>query len=143
VPSESVNTIVLVLVGFFIGVLLQLAGTFSQPFWDSYRHEGQTFWQQVQANAKAGEEFTSKGPRVGILAMAAVYGMVGVLVATLVWGPLELRWLPLLSSVLAGFWATQVVFALARRRKLEVRKTSFFDQIFSVPPSDSQRTTSP
>jgi hypothetical protein len=76
------------------------------------RREGETMWEAARRHA---EEGARPWPRSEILAVLAVYGLLAVIVLTIVFSGVEMRWLAFAVGTALGAGAIEAVFRHAQR----------------------------
>jgi hypothetical protein len=76
------------------------------------RLEGETMWEAARRHA---HEEARPRPRSAILAALAVYGLLAVIVLTIVFSPVEMRWLAFAVGTAVGAAVVQVFFRLGKR----------------------------
>ena len=136
-----INATVLVLFGLTIGAVLQLhmllSGGLSGDILrrkesSTQREPGRRFdlrrlIRVSQEQAQHGRHAIRTMPRSTMLLMAAFYGLIGVLILFMKYGPFEMSWLLFLCAVLAGFIVMDRVFVWAKAGKIRSEGQSFFD----------------
>jgi hypothetical protein len=122
--SELANTVVMVLFGGLLGAVGRLVAAVMQAVpattVDAKRRSGESLWsftrRVARDQADAGVEAVTLGPRSVPLALLALYGLIGVIAATLVLSPIRLDWVVLLISAVVSAVVTDAIFRWARRQ---------------------------
>jgi hypothetical protein len=134
--EDWANTIVICALGAAIGatasIMLRLTPQSYRDAVHSPTREGESFWQASRRSADEGAQImrTAPGARTAALSL---YALAGVLVLTVWLSPVHLGWWTLLISVAVGWGATEGVFELARRQRLQPGGRSFWNPL---PPSE-------
>ena len=136
-----INGTVLVIFGLTIGAVLQLFMLLSRGFSGEAlrqsisRKQGEKrrkidlrrFIKESQEHAEQSRNAIRTMPRSSKISVAAFYGLIIVLILNVKYGPIEMRWSIFIGSVLAGFFAMDLVFARAKTGKIRAEGRSLFD----------------
>jgi VIT1/CCC1 family predicted Fe2+/Mn2+ transporter len=129
------NTIVICALGGGIGATLSfMIHVAPQSYLEaghSPAREGESYWAAAQRRAEEQREIISSSAeaRPMKLATAAGYGLTGVLVLTAWLSPVHLGWWTLLTSIVAGACFVELIFYLARTKRLRPSGRSFLNPL--------------
>jgi hypothetical protein len=125
------NTIVICALGGGIGATLSfvthVAPAGYREAGRSPRREGESYWEAAQRRAEEQREvLETTSARAMKLSAGATYGLMGMLALTTWLSPVHLGWWTLLISIACGAGFVELVFYLARTKRLRPTGRSSF-----------------
>lgn len=133
------NIIVMVAFGLLLGTVLSMFMIFSPPRKDTKREEGESYLKYIyrRSNENA-EKFLPSIQRKSLIMLTGVYYIVIIIIIlTVIFTPLEMKWLVFLISLFGAFVITRYIYIKTKFGKMGV-KDLFFDFDRELPGSEDR-----
>jgi hypothetical protein len=138
--SPLMNAIVIAAIGFFMGIVLQIAVIImparERPLHSISFNTGlRGFIDSTRKNADQDAEFYRHAPRQFWSATLAFYGLIAILVLVIVYSPLTMNWPVFLVALVAAAGVSEGIFERAKAGKFPLGSSSSNH----LPPSSAGR----
>lgn len=122
------NIIVMVAFGLLLGTVVSMLMIFFPPRKDTKREEGESYLKYINRRSKeSAERFLPSVQRKRLIMLAGAYYIVTIIIIlTVIFTPLEMKWLVFLISLFGAFLITRYIYIKTKFGKMGV-KDLFFD----------------